>query len=59
MTLLEKSIFKLFESGQGNFLIFLLRNIPNINTYLHTVNPYNGQLPLFRVLNIFQSNKYE
>ena len=58
MTLLEKTIFKMFESNCVEFLLYLLREIPSINTYLHQINRRTGWLPIFRILNIFQSKNY-
>ena len=51
-------IFKRFESNCVEFLLYLLREIPSINTYLHQIYKRTGWLPIFRVLNIFQSKNY-
>ena len=59
MTLLEKCIFKLFETGESKFLIYLLKKVPNVSVYLHEVNPSTGWLPLFRVLNMFLIKEYK
>ena len=35
MTLLEKSMHKLFESNQSIYLLYLFKEIPNISLYLY------------------------
>lgn len=52
MTILEQSFFLLFAEGEEQFVIYLLNEIPNIQSFLYQVDD-RGWLPLFRVLHLF------